>query len=76
MALTLFDPATLERRDATQLDVDELCEVRAEYGRFLALFQQSRANLIEKVKALRSQHGMPNDLMVDPPRAKEPAADA
>lgn len=66
MALTLFDPSTMEKREATQLDIDELCEIRAEYGRFLALFQQSRANLIENVKAIRSRAGMPNDLMVDP----------
>lgn len=66
MALRIFDPTTMEYRECTQLDLDELQAIRAAYGRILARFQEDRANLIEEIKGIRSKAGMPNDLMVDP----------
>lgn len=68
MALTVWDTTTLEKREATQLDIDELEAVRKRYGLILARFQQDRAELMEEIKGIRSRAGMPNDLMVDPPR--------
>lgn len=68
MALMLWDPTTMLLRPATQADLDELQATRAAYGRLLARFQEDRAMLVEEIKAIRSRVGMPNDLMVDPPR--------
>lgn len=69
MPVMTWDTTTMERRVATQQDVDELELVRTAYARILARFQEDRQMLIEDVKKLRSRAGMPNDLMVDPPRA-------
>lgn len=68
MPITIWDTTTMERRPATQLDIDELELIRSAYARILARFQEDRGLLIEDVKKLRSRAGMPNDLMVDPPR--------
>jgi hypothetical protein len=71
MALMVWDATTLERRAATQLDIDELELVRTAYARILARFHEDRAILIEEVKGIRSRAGMPNDLMVDARPASE-----
>lgn len=65
MALRIFDPTTMDYREANQVDIEELCLVRAAYGRIMARFQEDRAQLLAEIKGLRSRSGMPNDLMVD-----------
>lgn len=68
MAVMVWDTTRMERRVATQHDIDELELIRSAYARILARFQEDRGLLLEDIKKLRSKAGMPNDLMVDPPR--------
>lgn len=68
MALRFWDVERAEFREPTQQDIDELCAVRTAYARILARFHEDRAKLLEDIKGIRSRAGMPNDLMVDPPR--------
>lgn len=68
MGVMVWDTTRMERRVATQQDIDELELIRSAYARILARFQEDRGMLLEDIKKLRSKAGMPNDLMVDPAR--------
>lgn len=59
MALRFYDIATDEQREPTQFDIDELCEVRAAYGRLVDAVAANGAELREKLKVLRSKAGLP-----------------
>lgn len=61
MALRIFDIQTGDYRDASQLDIDELCVIRAAYSRIQQRFTEDRALLIEETKVLRSRAGAPNE---------------
>lgn len=71
MALMTWDTTTMEKRPATQQDIIELEMVRSAYARILARFKEDRETLFQDIKDVRSRAGMPNDLMVDPPRVPE-----
>ena len=62
MALRYTDPETLEVREPTQADLDQLMAIRVAYGRIQARFAEDRALLIQQCQDIRSRAGRPNDM--------------
>lgn len=54
MTVMVWDTTRMERRAATQQDIDELELIRSAYARILARFQEDRGLLLEDIKKLRS----------------------
>lgn len=67
MPLRVWDTSTLEYRDATQLDIDELELTAAAYARIQSRFTEDRAQLVNSIATARSKAGKPNDFAVDNP---------
>jgi hypothetical protein len=62
MALRYTDPETLEVREPTQADLDQLMAIRVAYGRIQARFADDRLMLVEECRIIRSRAGRPNDM--------------
>lgn len=56
----IYDIASDERRPVTQADVDALVEVERAYGELRTHVAATHERLVEKVRTVRSRHGLPH----------------